>query len=117
MVHMNNGMLLSHYKERNNAICSNMDATTDYPTKWSKSEREGQIPYDYHLYVESKIWHKWTYLQNRNRLIDIENKLTAIKGKRGWERDKLGVWDKLLYKNKQITRSYCIAQGTIFNIL
>ena len=29
----------------------------------------------YHLYVESKIWHKWTYLQNRNRLTDIE-KLT-----------------------------------------
>ena len=27
----------------------------------------------YHLYVESKIWHKWTYLQNRNRLTDAEN--------------------------------------------
>ena len=23
---------------------------------------------DYHWYVESKIWHKWTYLWNRNRL-------------------------------------------------
>ena len=33
-------------KERNNAICSNMDATIDYHTKWSKSERERQIPYD-----------------------------------------------------------------------
>ena len=27
-------------------ICSNMEATRDYPTKQSKSEREGQIPYD-----------------------------------------------------------------------
>ena len=34
----------------------------------------------YQLYVESKIWHKWTYLWNRNRLIDIENKLTVTKG-------------------------------------
>ena len=33
-------------KEWNNAICSNMDATRDYHTKWSKSERERQIPYD-----------------------------------------------------------------------
>ena len=28
------------------AICSNMDRTTDYLTKWSKSERERQISYD-----------------------------------------------------------------------
>ena len=40
-----NGIILSHWKEWNNAICSNMDATRDYHTKWSKSERERQIPY------------------------------------------------------------------------
>ena len=39
----------------------------------------------YHLYVESKIWHKWTYLRNRNRLTDIENRLVVAK------RDELGV--------------------------
>ena len=33
-------------KKWNNAICSNMDATIDYHAKWSKSEREKQIPYD-----------------------------------------------------------------------
>ena len=33
-------------KEWNNAIRSNMDATRDYHTKWAKSERERQIPYD-----------------------------------------------------------------------
>ena len=44
MVHIYNGILLSHKKEWNNVICSNMDATRDYHTKWSKSER--QIPYD-----------------------------------------------------------------------
>ena len=35
-----NGTLLSHKKEWNNAICSNMNGPRDYYTKWSKSERE-----------------------------------------------------------------------------
>ena len=52
-----------------------MDATRDYHTKWSKTERER-----YHLSVESKIWHKRTYLQSRNRLTDIENRLVVAKG-------------------------------------
>ena len=36
--------------------------TRDSHTKWNKSERERQVPYANHLNVESKIWHKWTYL-------------------------------------------------------
>ena len=46
VVHLYNGIVLSHKKEQNNAFCSNMDATRDYHTKWNKSERERQIPYD-----------------------------------------------------------------------
>ena len=46
VVHIFNGILFSHKKEQNNAICSNMVATGDYHTKWSKSERERQISYD-----------------------------------------------------------------------
>ena len=45
-VYIYNGILLSHKKEQNNAICSNIDATRDSHTKWSKSEREGQIVYE-----------------------------------------------------------------------
>ena len=45
MVHIYNGILLSHKKGQNNAICSNMDETRDSYTKWSKSERERQIPH------------------------------------------------------------------------
>ena len=33
VVHIYNGILLSHKKEQNNTICSNMDATRDYHTK------------------------------------------------------------------------------------
>ena len=46
MVYTYNGILLSHKKEWNNAICSNIDRTRDYHTKWSKSERGRQVPYD-----------------------------------------------------------------------
>ena len=34
-----------HKKEWNNSIYSNMNGPRDYHTKWSKSERERQIPY------------------------------------------------------------------------
>ena len=33
VVHIYNGILLSHRKERNNAICNNMDEPGDYHTK------------------------------------------------------------------------------------
>ena len=35
MIHIHSGILLSHKKEQNNAIHSNMDPTRDYATKWS----------------------------------------------------------------------------------
>ena len=47
VVHIYSGILLSQKKEWNDAILhSNVDATRDYHTKWSKSDRERQIPYD-----------------------------------------------------------------------
>jgi len=42
---MHKAVLLSRIKEWNNAICNNIHATRDYHTKWSKSERERQMPY------------------------------------------------------------------------
>ena len=39
----------------------------------------------YHLYLECKIWHKRTYLRNRNRLTGIEDKLLVAKRKWGRE--------------------------------
>ena len=92
MVHIYNGILLSHKKEWNNAICRNMDATRDYHTKWSKPDRERQI-YDITYMWNLRKGYKWTYLQNRNRLTDIENKFMVTKGDGGGERDKLGVWN------------------------
>ena len=46
MVHIYSEILLSHKKEQNNAIFSNMDGPRNYHTKWGKSEEERWIPYD-----------------------------------------------------------------------
>ena len=43
---INNGMLLSHKKEWNTAICSDMEEPRDHHTKWSKAERERQTSYN-----------------------------------------------------------------------
>ena len=43
-VYVYNGILLTHKKEWNIAICSNMDGPRDYHTKWRKSDK--QIPCD-----------------------------------------------------------------------
>ena len=61
MVHIYNGILLSHKKEWNNAICSNMDGPRDYHTTWSKSDRGRQIPYD--------IIYLWNLKYDTNKLI------------------------------------------------
>ena len=46
MVHIYNGILLSHKKEQNNSIGSNMDGSRGCHTEWSKSDREGKISCD-----------------------------------------------------------------------
>ena len=74
-------------KEWNHAICSNMNGPRDYHTKWSKSDRERQISYDIAYMWNLKLWYKWTYLQKRNRVTDVENKLMVMGG------CKLGDWD------------------------
>ena len=38
VVHLYNGILHSQKNEQNNAVCSNMDATRNYHTKWSKKD-------------------------------------------------------------------------------
>ena len=65
-----------------------MDGPRNYRIKYSKSEKDTyDITYKWNL----KKLYKRTYLQNRNRLIDIENKLTVTKEDRSGGRDRLGV--------------------------
>ena len=57
-----NGISLSHKKEWNNAICSNMNGPRDYQTKLSKSDRKRQ-----------KTWYSitsmWNLTKDTNELI------------------------------------------------
>ena len=43
VVHVYNELLLSHNKDRNNVICSNVDGHRDDCTEYSKADRERQI--------------------------------------------------------------------------
>ena len=86
--HIHNGILLSHKKEWNNAICSTwMDL--DIITLSELSQRKTNT-IQYHLYVGSKIWCKWAYLWNRSRPTDREDTLVVAKGEsrgsKGWVR-------------------------------
>ena len=81
MVRIYNGLLLSHKKEWNNVIFSNLDGPGDHHTKWSQSDRERQIPYDIAYMWNLKKGYKWTYLQSRSRVTDVGNKLTGAGGK------------------------------------
>ena len=60
VVHTYDGILLSH-KKRKNAIFSNMDGPRDSNTKWGKSDRERQIPYN--------ITYMWNLKYNTNDFI------------------------------------------------
>ena len=53
--HTHNGILLSHKKDLNNAICSNMNGPRDYHTKWNKPDGERQILYDIAYMCNLKI--------------------------------------------------------------
>ena len=83
------GILLSHRKEWNNAICSNIDEPRDYHTKWSKI-RQRQISYDF--------TYKWNLKNGTTELIyktEIESQMWKINlWLPGWGGgDKLGDWD------------------------
>ena len=80
VVHIYNRILLSLKRKQNNAICSNKDGPRDCHTEWSKSDTERQISYDISYILHPKKEYKWTYLQNRSRITDVENKFMATKG-------------------------------------
>ena len=87
VVHTHNGVLLGHKKEQNNAMRGDMRTQRlRYEVK-----QVGQRKMNFrwcHLYVESKLGHRWTYLWNRNRLTDRESKSVITEGesREGWMR-------------------------------
>ena len=74
----NNGILLSHKKHE----------IAPFVGKWMDLEiiilnevrKRKTNTICYHLYIKSKIRHKLTYLQSRNRLTGMENRLVVANG-------------------------------------
>ena len=94
---LSSGVLFSHRREQNNAICSTMDTTGDYHTKWSKSQRERQILSD--------ITYMWSLKYETNEpiyetgTVDVENRLVVAKAgglKQGWS-GRLGLAEVNFY--------------------
>ena len=54
--HIHRAVLLSHQKERNDAICSNVDGPGDCHTEQHKSDREAEAPVDI-LYTQNQKSH------------------------------------------------------------
>ena len=55
--------------------------------------RQRQIPYDLTYMWNLKYDTNELIYKTKNRLADIENKITVTKGENRGGRDKLGVWD------------------------
>ena len=79
VVHMYNGILLSHQKEWKNAICSNMDGSREYHTK--RSQKEPNAIW-YHLYVDSKV-----HIYATNEAVketEADSQMNRLVGAKGW---------------------------------
>ena len=60
--------------------CNTMDEPRGYYAKQNKLDQERQIPYDFtYMWNLKNKTNDQTY-QNRNRLIDTENKLVVARG-------------------------------------
>ena len=95
VVYLYNGILLSHKKEWNNTICSNMDGPRDYHTNWGKSERERQIiSYDiaYMRNLKKKMIQMNLFTKQKQTYRLWKQTYGYQRGKVGG-RDKLGGWD------------------------
>ena len=55
----------------------------DYHTSEVSQTETDKYCITYMWNLKKKKWYKWTYLQNRNRLTDIENKHMVTKVERG----------------------------------
>ena len=109
--HVYNGILLSHKKEWNNAICSNVDGPRDYHTKWSLLDNEKKTWY--YLYLEHK--------NDTNKIIwrtevDTETLKTNLWLPKGTEEGEGCTWSLgLTYAdggiwNDWLMGTWCIAQ-------
>ena len=80
VVHIHNGILLSHKKRANPTICSNMDGAGGYYAQRNKPSGEREIPNDF-THLRSIRTKEKLKEQNSSRITELKNGLTGTKGK------------------------------------
>ena len=81
VVHIYNGILLTHEKEGNPVICNNVDEPGGHYAEWNEPDREGQI-----LHGITYMWN----LKKQVKLIEMETRKVVAGGwmmketGRGW---------------------------------
>ena len=75
VVHIHNGVLLSHEKECIWISSNEVDETRAYYTEWSKSGRKTPIQYTNAYIWNLERWKWWPYMQNSKRDTDVKNSL------------------------------------------
>ena len=80
VVHIYNGILLSHKKEHIWVSSKEVDEPRPYYKEWSKSEREIKLLHTDTYIWNLKRWYWWIYYQDSNGETNIENRPMNIKG-------------------------------------
>ena len=93
MVYIHNGILLSHKKEWNLAICNNMDGQGGYYAKWNKSDREKQILYNFTYMWQLKFFFKWKNI-TKQKQTHTENKQVVARLEGVWGMSEIGKGDQ-----------------------
>ena len=112
VVHIHNGVLLSHKKEFIWISSDEMDETGADYTEWSKPERKTPIQYTNTYIWNLGRWQWWPCMQDRERDTDVYNGLLDSEGEGEggmiWENDIL----TCILSCKNWITSLCLMQDT-----
>ena len=115
VVHIYNGILLSHKMECIWVSSNEVDEPTACYTEWRKSEREKQISFINAYMWNLERWYWWNCFQASNGDADTENTLMGKsrgRGRRGWDGEKHGHICTTVCKTDSQWEFCCMIQGT-----
>ena len=113
VVHIYNGIFLSHKKECIWVSSNEVDKPRAYYTKWNRTERKKQI-----LYINACIWNSekwcwWISMQGSGGNADIVSKVVNTMRRRGW--DELGEQHWNIYIQFSSVAQSCLTLGDPMN--